>query len=192
MPHNVALFDMDGTLCDLQGAMLRDLKKLAGPKEKSVQDVHDKRLPQYVKNRINMIKQSHSWWEQLEELKLGFDILRAARQAGYEIHILTKGPSTSLNAYTEKVKWVKAHIPDAKITITDNKGMVYGKILVEDHPVFIQHWLKYRVRGLVIMPKNKINRFFKHPQVIVYDGKNLAQVKRALHLRLKVPEIDVM
>jgi 5'(3')-deoxyribonucleotidase len=185
----IALFDLDGTLTDFERAMRRDLKRLASPRESGVQDVHSKKLPSYLKNRINILKNSPGWWEKLPELKLGFDILKAARQVGYEIHILTKGPSTSTGSYSEKARWVKQHIPDARITIADDKGMVWGKVLVDDYPVFIERWLEHRPRGLVVMPQNKSNKHFKNPQVIAYNGRNLKQVKKVLRARLRIPEI---
>jgi hypothetical protein len=60
--------------------------------------------------------------------------------------------------------------PDVDITITRDKGLVYGLVLVDDWPKYILRWLKWRPRGLVIMPASTSNEKFKHPQVIRYDG----------------------
>lgn len=66
------------------------------------------------------------------------------------------------------------------ITITRDKGLVYGKVLVDDYPGYIERWLKWRKNGLVIMPASKSNKDFKHEQVIRYDGSNLEEVSLAM------------
>ena len=77
---------------------------------------------------------------------------------------------------------------DIDITITRDKSLVYGKVLVDDYPAYAERWLKHRSRGLVIMPANKDNREYKHPQVIRFDGSNLAQVREAMErVKLRKP-----
>tara|TARA_Y100000310_G_C20512920_1_gene729762 strand:+ start:436 stop:588 length:153 start_codon:yes stop_codon:yes gene_type:complete len=49
------------------------------------------------------------------------------------------------------------------MTITEDKGIVYGKVLVDDYPCYIKRWLENRPRGLVIMPAHSYNRDFEHP-----------------------------
>ena len=59
---------------------------------------------------------------------------------------------------------------NVKITMTEDKGLVYGKILVDDFPEYIERWLQWRPRGLVIMPAHEHNEQFKHPNIIRYRG----------------------
>jgi hypothetical protein len=67
--------------------------------------------------------------------------------------------------------------------LTRDKGLVYGTVLVEDYPKYIKRWLKWRKRGLVIMPANEFNGSLRHPQVIRYDGGNLKDVREAMRKR---------
>ncbi|MCK5018074.1 MAG: hypothetical protein KAS32_13540, partial [Candidatus Peribacteraceae bacterium] len=99
---------------------------------------------------------------------------------GFEIMILTKGPKSSPNAWKEKVEWCRLHVPDAKITITEDKSLVYGKVLVDDFPDYIIPWLKYRPRGLVIMPEHKYNIEFCNPRVVHTNGDNIGVIKEVL------------
>ena len=69
---------------------------------------------------------------------------------------------------------------DQRITITQDKGLVYGKVLVDDYPVYVVRWLEWRPRGLVIMPANPSNVRFTHPNVIRYDSTNIDEVKAAI------------
>jgi FMN phosphatase YigB (HAD superfamily) len=178
--EDIVLVDMDGTLCDHDGAMKRDYERLRSPNEPPYASFFDDNAPEYIRNRIRMIRNQPGWWENLEELKFGFDILDLARKLGFKIHILTKGPHSSPNAWTEKVKWARKHVGDADITITEDKGLVYGKILVDDYPKYIERWLEWRPRGLVIMPIQDHNRDFNYPNVIPYDGSNLKEVEEAM------------
>jgi hypothetical protein len=95
--------------------------------------------------------------------------------------ILTQGPKKFPDSWAGKKAWVGKNLgEDADITITRDKGLVYGKILVDDFPGYAERWLSWRERGLVIMPANEENKNFHHPQVIRYDGTNLGEVKRAM------------
>ena len=64
--------------------------------------------------------------------------------------------------------------------MTEDKGLVYGKVLFDDWPEYITSWLEYRPRGLVIMPNHPHNQGFKHPNVIRYIGSNWEEVRTAL------------
>ena len=180
--ENIALFDMDSTLCDYDKAMKRDYNLIKSPEDPPYISFGDviKNTP-HLKNRIKLIRNQPGWWKNLEKLKLGFDILEIARKLGFEIHILTKGPKSSPNSWTEKVEWVKENVLDANITITENKGLVYGKILVDDYPIYIKQWLKSRPRGLVIMPVHEFNKNFQYQNMIPYNGTNLAQIEKAFN-----------
>jgi hypothetical protein len=77
-----------------------------------------------------------------------------------------------------KKMWIDKNLgTDVDITITRKKEAVYGKILVDDWPEYVLQWLEWRPRGLVIMPVQKHNISFNHPQAIHYDGSNIGLVK---------------
>ena len=87
-----------------------------------------------------------------------------------------------------KKKWIDKNLgEDVDFTITRDKGLVYGKVLVDDYPQYIERWLKWRERGLVIMPANESNKYFNHQQVIRYDGTNLEEVSKAME-RVKLKQ----
>ncbi|HLD01034.1 MAG TPA: hypothetical protein VJC39_04780 [Candidatus Nanoarchaeia archaeon] len=180
---NIALFDLDGTLADYDKAMRRDLDALAEPNEK-IYPLYGPGIPDYIEERMDQIKRQPGWWSNLEKYPPGFEILRVCLDMGYKIHILTHGPLSKAFAWKEKVEWFHQHIipvvPNADITITRDKGLVYGKVLVDDYPPYMERWLKNRPRGLGVMPVNDLNKLFSHPNVIKYDGTNLELVVQNL------------
>jgi hypothetical protein len=182
---NVALFDMDGTLCDYTGQLSKDLKKLRSPGEPEFLG-ESWEATDYIKRRIDMIRASQAWWENLPKLQLGWDILTVAQELRYRVMVLTQGPKRNPAAWAGKKIWIDKNLgQDVDVTITRDKGLVYGKVLVDDFPEYIERWLKWRKNGLVIMPANKSNENYAHKQVIRYDGTNLKEVKSAMEKRLQ-------
>lgn len=181
--NKVALFDLDGTLADYDAALLRDLTSMQGPDEKSLPNNLFERQP-HLEARRHIITSQVGWWLRLEKFKLGWDILNEVRILGFRVVVLTKGPTKKFSAWSEKVEWCNRHLPEdiEGVTITHNKGLVYGKVLVDDYPDYIIKWLEYRPRGLVIMPAHEYNKNFSHPNVIRYDGTNLAEIVEKLAL----------
>lgn len=177
--ESIALIDLDGTLCDYHGAMDYGFKKIKNPKE-SEYNYFNKDTPSFIRARRKLISNQPGWWLNLKPLKNQFKVLEVLKKLGFELHILTKGPFSNTSAWQEKVQWCKKYVKYAKITITMDKGLVYGKILMDDFPPYIKRWLEWRPRGLVIMPDHSWNEDFKHPQVIMYNGKNLSQVKKRI------------
>jgi hypothetical protein len=179
--RDIALFDMDGTLCDYDKGLFEELEKLRSPEEPEVHPPIRSDFPEHVKNRADLIRKSGKWWENLEKFKLGWDVLEIAKELGFGIMILTQGPRKNPSSWSGKKIWIDKNLgKDVDITITRDKGLVYGKVLVDDFPGYVGRWLEWRKRGLVIMPANKGNKDFKHPQVIRYDGTNLDEVREAL------------
>lgn len=182
-PEKVALIDMDGTMVDYAGQMQADLAKLAAPGEEpiSVEQAWTEGAPEHIKKRMELIKRQEGWWLNLPDLELGHDVLRVVRKIGFDCHILTKGPYRTTSAWSEKVQWCRERFDrGVKVTITEDKGLVYGRVLVDDFPDYMLRWLEWRPRGLGIMPKNSLNADFRHPRVILYDGSNMAEVATAL------------
>ncbi len=179
----IALFDMDGTLFDYVGSLKKELRKIESPQEPDV-PLRFEGNPGYVQNRIDLITESESFWSDMPKLQLGWDILQIAEELEYYIHILTQGPRSKPAAWSGKKKCIDKHFgEDFSITLTRDKGLVYGTVLVEDYPKYIKRWLKWRKRGLVIMPANEFNGSLRHPQVIRYDGGNLKDVREAMRKR---------
>jgi len=177
---NISLVDMDGTIADYDGAMQRDMDELASPEEAKEEIGYGKPHPPHIWARMKLIKERGEWWETLPKLKLGFDVLDILRELEFNISILTQGPKENPIAWSHKVAWCMKNVPDLDITITRNKGLVYGKILVDDYPEYIMQWIQYRPRGLVIMPAQNWNKNFAYKNVIRYDGTNLPEVRTAI------------
>ena len=178
-----ALIDLDGTVADYDRAMIEGLLNLQSPGDVDVRTInlHDDKLPEYLEKRMQLIKSQPGWWLNLKECKLGMDILYDLIQLGFTPHVCTKGPWKTSSAWTEKLDWCRKHLPpQCQVTVTMDKGLIYGKVLVDDYPKYMDAWLKHRPRGLGVLIDNHHNRDFKHPQVIRYDGGNRAEVYAAL------------
>ncbi len=182
--EDIALFDLDGTLCDYDKDLLEKLEELRSPKEPHLSSMRN--APPYIKKRVDMIRASEEWWKNLPRFQLGWDILNVAKNFNYRIMILTQGPRKNPSAWSGKKKWIDKNLgEDVDVTMTRDKGIVYGKVLVDDFPGYIEKWLEWRTRGVVIMPANESNQNFTHPHVIRYDGTNINHVKNALRLAKK-------
>lgn len=166
----VALIDMDGTLADYDGQMRQDLLPVMNPAEVFPALGPNDDLP-HIEARKNLIKRQPGWWRKLPKLADGFHILDVLRALDFRLMILTKGPYSTTAAWTEKVEWCREHVPDAQVSIVEDKGLVYGKVLVDDWPPYIIRWLEWRPRGLVVMPDRPWNQGFKHPNVLRYRGQ---------------------
>ena len=179
--EQIALYDMDQTLCDYTGRMEECLDSLSSPNEESYTVDWGKDVPPHIERRMDLIKSQPGWWESLPILRLGMDIFHASKNIGFTNHILTKGPYKTDSAWSEKRRWCKAHLlAGTPLTITEDKGLMYGKVLVDDYPPYVERWLKWRSNGLVIMPAHSYNEDFEHPNVIRYDGENRVQIVDAL------------
>lgn len=179
MTKPIAFFDMDGTLFDLNGRIIEELEKMRFPDEPPLTSPWSDQP--WLKARRESITRVPGFWENLPRFELGWDVLEIAKSLGYEIHILTKGPSTNPAAWMEKLACIRTHLQrNVTMHITEDKSIHYGRVLVDDFPGYVEPWLKYRKRGLVIMPAHDYNADFKHPNVIRYDGTNELEVNRAL------------
>jgi FMN phosphatase YigB (HAD superfamily) len=106
----VALVDMDGTLCDFDGAMQAALESLRGPSEDpTLHQCEHEDLP-YMKARRRMIKKQPGFWSGLAPLKLGFDVLEELHGLRFSCYILTKGPRNPPDAWAEKFEWCQKAI----------------------------------------------------------------------------------
>jgi len=154
----IALIDMDGTLCDYDGAMKRDLDSLRSPNEPETEIRWGTTVSPWIRARRLLIRSRPGWWADLEPLPLGMEILEKLKEMDFETHVLTKGPFNSTNAWTEKIQWCKKHLdPATPVTITMDKGLVYGRVLVDDYAPYVMSWLEWRPRGLAIVPAHPWN-----------------------------------
>lgn len=163
--NRIALFDMDGTLVDFQGVLKAKLLEMKGPEEEFPEDLWT--MPDHWYARAQAIKKIPGFWSNLPKLQWGWDVLKICEDIGFDIHILTKGPTTGPRAWMEKVEWVRRHLPDATLHITDDKRIAYGRVFVDDYWPFMEMWLRHRPRGLGVVnyPSHV------HPNLInVHDG----------------------
>ncbi len=184
VPENVANVDLDGTLADYNGAMLAALESMRSPDEPKLEgDDPFKNTPPWLDARMMYIKNRPGFWLNLEPLPLGMAVLKVIREH-FRINILTKGPVRTTMAWTEKVEWSRKHVPDAQVTVTEDKGLVYGRVLFDDFPKYITRWLQWRKRGLVLMLDHPWNRDFTHPNVLrVRNMDDLPHVDKMLAMR---------
>jgi 5'-nucleotidase len=181
----IALFDLDGTLADFDGEMRARLAELRSPNEDPKLDETVYEDEPHMKARRRLIKSRPGFWRNLARIKLGFQLLEEARAQQFRCHVLSKGPRKVPLAWEEKVCWCNEHIPDLPIILAEDKGLVYGKVLVDDWVPYITRWIDWRPRGLVIavaQPWN-VDVEQRFPQnVIRYTGSNFARVQERLQL----------
>lgn len=163
-PELVALVDLDGTLANFDGRMNEHLRALASPAELEDGSWNDMAL-EHIEARRSVIKRQPGFWRSLEPIQAGFEVYRLIEDVGFEPHVLTKGPFNTTTAWTEKVEWCRDHLIETPVTITADKGLVYGRILFDDWPSYISRWLEWRPRGLVVMLDWPWNQKYHHPNV---------------------------
>lgn len=173
----IALIDLDGTMADMDGALRAAMEKLRSPSEPSYEDRYSGGTePAYIEARRKMIQRVPGFWRNLRPIREGFEVVGELRALGFGLHVLTKGPRSSPNAWSEKVEWCAEHLPDVNVTITADKSLVYGRVLVDDYPPYFEGWLVVRPRGLVICIAHPWNEEYapggtkEHPNVFRYNG----------------------
>lgn len=154
--NKIALFDMDGTLCDYEGQLRSDLDATLSDNESIPADLWEADKMPGIKNRIDLIRRQPGWWANLPRLQWGWDVLEIARQIGFQCEILTKGPSSNPQAWAEKVEWVRRELgADMPVHVVSNKGLVYGRVLVDDYWQYMNAWLEFRPPGLGVVPYDR-------------------------------------
>ncbi len=194
---DVALFDMDGSLADYTASLAAALDSLRSSDEPPVteENIWTLEKQRHIQNRMHLIKSQPGFWLNLAPIQDGMDVLKACRQWGFHIAILTKGPQKHSAAWAEKLQWCQRYIDeDVDVTVTFKKGRVYGKVLYDDYPEYMLDWLKHRPRGLGIMPVTPNNKDFDHPNVIMYHGlEDMQRVMTALRVaKYRKSGVDVI
>ena len=183
---------MDGTLCDYDSALLRDLNLLRNPHaEPELKDIPHDGIAPWLQKRVDVICDNEHWWLNLETIGRGVQVFHFARSMGYRMMICTQAPRRNPNALSGKKRWLDKHFGvDLDFTLTRDKGLVYGRVLMDDYPKYILRWLAWRPRGLVIMPSRKWNLSFSHSQVVRLDDsdESLFAVLEALKKQFLFPE----
>ncbi len=185
MDDLVANIDFDDTVAGYSLALREHMDRLRAPGEPVFTDRVEPEPP-YIEARRKMIQRQPGFWRELEPLPLGFEVVDELRTLGFTLNVLTKGPKTTPGAWTEKQEWCAKHLPDAMVTITQNKALVYGRVLVDDWPDYFTKWLQVRPRGLVICLAHPWNEGFakggaqEHPNVLRYDGTDVLGLRWAL------------
>jgi len=123
------------------------------------------------------------FWRNLAPLPLGFQLVQQLTDLDFEIHLLTKGPADHSLGWMEKVDWCRHYLPHLPVTISEAKSLVYGSVLVDDWPPFIERWLHHFPSGFVVASAQPWNldvetRF--GPRVMRFDGSNVDVVRRGL------------
>lgn len=169
-PHPLALVDLDGTLADFDGAMRLGMRKLASPDEVFIWNREGDKYP-HLRARRELVMRQQGFFRNLEPIKRNMMLVDHIAGMGFDLHILTKGPMYAPNAWTEKLEWCQKHLrPGTPLTITQNKELVYGKLLVDDWTPYVERWLEVRPRGLAIIPATKANVGFYHPRAERFTG----------------------
>lgn len=198
---DIALIDLDGTVADYESAMLRDLRDITSPDEPTItlQVLYCQgRRPDWLENRVDMIRRQPGWWRNLEPIDTGMWVYEQIVKTGFEPYVLTKGPISKPIVASEKLEWCAHFLPEAHPLLVSNqetalqpkhqgcrpstKGLIYGKVFFDDYPKFMKEWLTFRPRGLGLMLKNELNYKFAHPNVVMFDGDNNKEVERAIQI----------
>lgn len=193
LSDRIALIDLDGTVADYDSALKEQLELLRSPNEPPYQDRYTQltnpasggELP-YMEARRKLITRQPGFWRNLKRLNLGFDVVNIARDLGFKLHVVTKGPHSNGPAWSEKLEWAREHLPDATVHISGDKSVFYGRVLIDDYSPYFMAWLAHRPRGLVVCVAHPWNQQFavrganEHPNIFRYDGSNKDQLQEKL------------
>jgi hypothetical protein len=177
----VCLLDLDGSLADYDSALTPIMRSLQSPGEPEYKGRdHDDFEEPHIAARRKLVQSKPDFWRNLPRHPLGFQLLDEVRKIGFDLHILTKGPRTSPAAWSEKLVWATEHVPDAKMHVSEDKSLVYGRVLIDDFIPYAKPWLEKRPRGVVVAVAQPWNRDFRHDRFYRYDGSNLPQIIEVL------------
>lgn len=161
----IAYFDLDDTLCRYSQALLVELNGLRGEDEHII-DV----VPEQMYARKRAIMSKESFWTNLKLNQEVKNLYESIKYLGFKTHILTAGPIRYPEAWSGKKKWADQHFPNVDLTITRDKSLLMGDILVDDYPKYFKGWLKSNPNGMVIAPYNGYK--IKEPRTCVLESYN--------------------
>lgn len=152
----VALVDLGDTLADCTPALRAALAHLRQPGEREGDEALIP-LPPYLESRRRAVMSAPGFWRELPPREEGFELLSLLREAGFRVHVLTKGPYDAPQVWADKVAWCRAHLPDAPVIVTDDKARVHGHLLVDDWLPYVERWQCQWTAGLAIIPSQPWN-----------------------------------
>jgi 5'(3')-deoxyribonucleotidase len=180
----LALVDLDGTLADYDGSLVTRMRRLQAPSEVPYcgrGPDGDESEESHTKARRRLVQGSPGFWRGLERIPRGFEVVDILRSLGFDLHVLSKGPRNTPSAWSEKMEWCKKQLDNVPVTVTSDKSLMYGRVLVDDWPTYFLPWLEVRPRGLVVCVAQPWNEGAdKHPRVVRYTGRNVAELKARL------------
>lgn len=171
----VALIDMDGTVADFDRSVREKLVASASPADIEMYGDPERWLsnykrgerPDWLDARFNQIKKTYGFWEDLEPIRTGLDVVGLLKEMRFDLMVASKAPRKNEMAWTEKFRWCDKHLPDVPVTLTHNKALMYGKVLFDDWPPYIEAWMRNRPRGKVLMLDSPNNQNVEpHPNIM--------------------------
>ena len=178
----IALVDMDGTITDYDSIIVKEMDKMRHPKEPPyIHNGPSTKYPPYLRDRLESIRNRPNWWLNLPTISGGMEIVINLSDIGYKIVILTKAPSRSPNAYTEKYLWCVKYLGKVSVMVTTGeKELVRGDVLIDDNVDYVEKWAIENPRSMVLIPKHQWNADYvpnreTHPnnRFVHYDNNEL-------------------
>ena len=151
----IALIDLDRTTADFDGAMNKALDSMASPQEPNWRTYSTD--DPWLASRITTIMRSVGFWESLEPIPLGLEVVSLLQRIGYHCKILSKVTKQSPNAWTEKARWSKRYLPGLPIILTEDKSGELGDVLFDDSVKYYKAWLANNPSSTVISPAYDFN-----------------------------------
>jgi len=152
----VALIDLGDTLADCTPALQARLAEMAGSEERRAGDM-PAALAAQVDRRRSAILATPGFWRDLSPRPQGMALLEMLRDAGFAVHVVTKGPYAAPQVWADKVAWCRAHVPDLPVVVCDDKSRVHGHVLVDDWLPYVERWQRQWSDGLAIIPAQPWN-----------------------------------
>jgi 5'-nucleotidase len=176
----VALVDLGDTLAECTPTLRAAFARLRQPGEFEG-DEGLIPLPPYLESRRRAVMSSPGFWRELPPRAEGFELITLLRDAGFRVHVLTKGPYDAPQVWADKVAWCRARLPDVPVIVTDDKARVHGHLLVDDWLPYVERWQHQWPTGLAIVPTQPWNaRLPLGPRCVRDDRNNRDTVVRLL------------
>jgi 5'(3')-deoxyribonucleotidase len=168
----IGLFDLDGTMANFDKSMAHHLEALRSPTEDPAHDETAFEDVPHMKARRRLIKSLPGFWRNFEKLQQGFDILAIMDELKFSNYVLSKSPRKFPLAASEKIGWCVEHLPHMPVILSEEKALVYGKVLVDDWKPYVETWIKWRPRGLVISVAQRWNEGIENlsPNIIRFHS----------------------
>mgnify|MGYP001558513322 CR=1 FL=1 len=189
MNQIVVLFDMDDTLCDLSGALARDMNLIKSPSETGfAPPLPGQKSPPYLKARKIMVFNQPNWWLNLECYEPGWDILYEVQKLGYEFQIASKPSPDCHDSARQKLEWVETYLGSVVTHLTGDKSRIRADFMVDDWIPYGSKWLDNNPNGRLIIPYHVWNKDFQHDRAIHCRGPEDLEAVRAVLTTPKLSE----